>query len=532
MKALKLGFWLHLSLVIITSYIVITYFFEPHDNQCQMTFMMEPPKFKPITIYNSMQESLTTPSSNNNNNDKYNTHDYKLFMYREHGFPLENNLQYDLKDSMPILFVPGNAGSYQQVRSLASTCIRRQFQSVDAFKFIFYTIDFRAQLSGLDGGLIESQIQFVHLAVKKIISMHPIETNGVILVGHSVGGFIAKALLTNPDFDPASIPLLINLASPITRPFVNFDSKMRHLYHSTHDAWSQRQNLSSTLSISISGGPSDRLVPTHLSLDPQYDISLTTSSIDEVWLTTDHVSITWCRELMNKLAQLLSALMDKKKTRLVDGKEQQIAIALNELVTDASNQIDNISMGSISREQPVLNTITIQEFTGLFVAYRSTLIESPLIINMTTNREHGDLFVWLEHIGTIKKNGIYGCDDVVLASSKAHCIGKIDLSPRMRTIPSRRYEPNKKSFIIKDESHLVKYLIMDFTITSRLNGESRKFKTPEPIPFPESISIQTIDDQEMKSLYIPTLFEYLMTIPWSKTSLAHEIVPKPALPMR
>lgn len=516
MQALKIGFWLHLGLVVITSYIVITYFFEPHDNHCQMTFMMEPPKFIPIPIHNPIQQSLETPSSGQD------IKNYKLFMYSEFGFPLESNIRRDLKDSMPILFVPGNAGSYQQVRSLASTCIRRHLQSLDAFKFVFYTIDFRAQLSGLDGELIEQQTRFLHLAVKKIIETHPTETNGVILVGHSVGGFIAKALSTDSDFDPNSIPLLINLASPLTKPFVNFDSKMGRLYHLTKSAWNQRQNSTQTLSISISGGTSDRLVPKHLSLDPQYDISLTTSSIDNVWLTTDHVSITWCRELMNKLAQLLSALMDKKEIRLIDGKEKQIAIAMDELVTNASNQIDTIT-GPTGIEQTVLSTGNVKDLIDSYIGPRNTLISTPTILNVT-NRKHDNLLVWLEHIETFKKNNIYGCQDVSLVQDKAHCVGKINLSNRMRTIPSRRYELKKKSFIIKDESHIMKYLIIDFTSNAR-NGEPRKYKIPE------SISVQLTDDYTTQTLYIPTLLEYLFISPWAASYLTREIISSQKQPL-
>jgi pimeloyl-ACP methyl ester carboxylesterase len=509
MQQLKTGFWYRLGLVVITTFIVITYFFEPHDNQCQMTFMMEPPKFIPVPV-RTKQDSLFLPANDQN------AQNYRLFMYSEFGFPLENNIRRDLKDSMPILFVPGNAGSYQQVRSLASTCIRRQLQSLDAFKFVFYTIDFHAQLSGLSGHLIESQMRFVHSAIKTIIDMHPTETNGVILIGHSVGGFIAKALLASPDFDSNSIPMLISLASPLTRAFVNFDSKMKDLYESAQSMWEERHSTSTTLSISISGGTSDRLVPTRLSFDPQYDISLTTSSIDDVWLSTDHVSITWCRELMNKLARLLSALVDKKRTRLIEGKAQQISIAMNELVTDASNEVENIS-APIMNEQTVLETDNVEKFSDSFVAKRSALISSPIILNLTSHKE-GDVFVWIEYIENFKKSNIYGCQDVTLNTNRAQCVGKIGLSNRMRVIPSRRFDLKKKCFSIKDDAQIMKYLVLDFSNNLR-NVEPNKYKVPE------SISVQSFDSQKLEGIHIPTLLEYLITSPWRAGLFNWNIVP-------
>lgn len=504
MAALGFRFWLRLGLFISTLFIVINYLFEQTENQCQMTFMMEPPKFIPIPIGKSKQET----SSNSI------THDYSLFMYSEYGFPLENNVRKDLRDSMPVLFVPGNAGSYQQVRSLASTCIRRQLQSLDASKFVFYTIDFKAQLSGLSGDLIDRQISFVQRAVRKIVDLHPTETDGVIIVGHSVGGFIAKAVLTKTGFDKSLISLIINLGSPLTKPFINFDRRLDDLYRLTNEFWDRYKNTSKALSISISGGASDRLVPTHLSLDPQYDLSITTSSIDEVWLTTDHVSVTWCRELMNKLAQLLSALMDKKQTRLAGNKFQQLEVTKEQLITSASDAIEIVSE-STSSEKIVVASGGSEEFKDFFNAHRNRLIDSPIIINMT-NQDRSNLFIWVEHVESFRKNGIFGCKVVTLHGERSQCVGKINLSDRMRTIPSRRYELKKKCFAIKDESHIMNYLVLDYS-TNSMNGETKKYKVPE------SISIQTNNVQETKTLYIPTIFEYSLGGLFRPTSLIENI---------
>lgn len=149
MTKLGASFYIYLLAVIATTYILTWYILTPSPNRCQMTFMMEPPKFIPIEIDRDTNHDghLTYPDVARNGDAQQHTAElkYKLYMYSEFGFPMAGDIRRDLRDSMPVLFVPGNAGSYQQVRSLASTCIRRQLQSLDAFKFIFYTIDFGGQ---------------------------------------------------------------------------------------------------------------------------------------------------------------------------------------------------------------------------------------------------------------------------------------------------------------------------------------------------------------------------------------------------
>lgn len=229
--------------------------------------MMELPKFLPVPIQES---ALTTTHSH-----------YQLFMYSEFDFPRSSNPQEDLVDSMPVLFVPGYAGSYQQARSLASTCIRRQLRSLHAAKFVFYTVIFGEQLSGINGKLLIEQIDFVGKAVKQIKANHIGHSGGIILIGHSVGGFISKALMARDDFSPESVGLIISLARPLRSLPLFFDHNVRNLYQITTQHWNKlaSKEREKFVALSISGGHSDRLVPPHLAEDDNFDISITTSAL-------------------------------------------------------------------------------------------------------------------------------------------------------------------------------------------------------------------------------------------------------------
>jgi len=487
MEFSKLKRCLNIILAIVTTYVLIWYLITPSTNECQMTFMMEPPKFIPVPI--------ETDSLGNDRN-------YKLFMYSEFGFPLANDIRRDLRDSMPVLFVPGNAGSYQQVRSLASTCIRHQLQSLDASKFIFYTIDFRGQLSGIDGQLLEEQTAFVHRSLDQILKLHPVETKGVIMIGHSVGGFILKALFAEPDFDHNSVPLLISLASPLTKPYLTFDDRMRHLYLKTNKYWYKKKMIGNhTIAISISGGKSDRLVPMHLSMDPSYDISLTTSSMRDVWLATDHVCITWCRELMQKLARLLSSLMDRKSTRLISNRDEALATAQRELLVAKTDKHERLDV--INEDWKTTRPYIIYKL-GVFQSFsRAQFMDNLIILDISGNNED-DILIFISHLGQLREKAVFGCQRLKISDThQINCVNRTNLEHLALKFPSRKFGPKTTAIkLIRSETRELEYITFDF-MTLHQTSENHATKIPE------TISAQPFDDSREQTLYVPSLFEYI-----------------------
>lgn len=461
-----------------------------------MTFMMEPPKFIEVD-YQDKSENLGL---------------YRLYMYSEFNFPSENDLAHDLKDSFPVLFIPGNAGSYQQVRSLASTCIRRQLQSIDALKFVFYTIDFGGQLSGLSGQLIEDQTRFVSRALRRIEAVHASNFNGIILVGHSVGGFISKLLFTMENFDAKSVPLLISLASPLVGPHLAFDSKMRLLYEEATRSWSHRNSsFPDTYAISISGGKSDRLVPTHLSQDPHFDLSITTRSIKDVWISMDHVSITWCRELMFKLAHLLSALMNKKETRLLSDKTLVTTVAKDELLT--FDRLDSeMALQIKSNDWATSRSNVITPLNGSLYLSRFDLLDSIQILDIRDTRD--DILIVVEHLYKLHENDVFGCQDLI-GSGQVKCSGKITLKHLSRPMPSIAYEPRRTIFRL-NRSINIRYIVFDL---------GRKPESNSKAIGPESVTITETNFDYKARISIPSIFEFLFNTLSLKESSSQDILP-------
>lgn len=469
-----------------TGYILIWYTFDPTTDRCLMSFMMEPPKFFDMGVKVKNQISSNHMIS-----------PYKLYLYSEFDFPARQNDRFDIRDSFPVLFVPGNSGSYQQVRSLASTCIRRQIQSLDAYKFIFYTIDFGGQLSGLNGKLVEDQTEYVNLCLQKIKEMFSDKFNGVILVGHSVGGFISKSLFTIPQFDPKSVPLIISLSSPLVKPYLTFDYRMRELYNVTNEYWQRYSpdRSRTTTAISISGGKSDRLVPTQLTLDPHFDISLTTASAKDVWFSADHNGITWCREFMYKLSHMLSAVMDKQSNRLYP-KPKLIQFLVSQLLNDpkSSNYLPQI----ISRESKIFKSVNIEKFNGFHQIHRSQFSGMVHLLDISKIQNSG-LMIVVDHNNVMKQNGIYGCQGIdQTETGQTTCLVKTNLLDYATPIPSSIYEPQRTIIKLTGNNSLrqLNYIALDFSSSDKM--------------LPESVILLAVNLEATEAIQLPSLSEYLI----------------------
>lgn len=422
--------------------------------------MMEPPKFLTVPINTSdsfhrkIDETILVQK------------DYKLFMYSEFDFPQLSDPHQDLKDSMPVLFVPGNAGSHQQTRSLASTSIRRQLRSLDAAKFIFYTVSFGEQLSGINGKLLIEQIYFVGKAIKKIQDNHPNQTGGIILIGHSVGGFICKALVAQSNFLQESVGLIISLAGPLVSLPIFFDNDVRDLYERTNQHWNAmtKSKILGPLTISITGGYTDRLVPPHLAMDPNFDISITTSALLGVWLPTDHVPITWCRELMQKLSIIMSSTIDKKTSKLKTIDREQIVGTLKEQLVQIHDVFEqNPKLQKLSVNWTNTKSFSIMSEELFYHDQRYKMINELKIINLRVNE---DLFILVDHVENLPERWITGCDNRMKYESNRGitCANHFELSDLARSIPSRYYEPRSSFLLISSkfaQTHNIMSIIID-----------------------------------------------------------------------
>ena len=69
--------------------------------------------------------------------------------------------------------------------------------------FDYFSVDFNEEFSALYGGSLSRQSDFVAACVDHILSKYERAARrpkSVVLVGHSIGGLIAKSLFARPNF--------------------------------------------------------------------------------------------------------------------------------------------------------------------------------------------------------------------------------------------------------------------------------------------------------------------------------------------
>ncbi|RMC18418.1 hypothetical protein DUI87_04305 [Hirundo rustica rustica] len=179
------------------------------DNRCSMTYMYEYPEYLKIKL--PKKTARRYPA-------------YELYLYGEGSYAEENkNL---LLTGIPVLFLPGNAGSYKQVRSLGSIALRKAEDVDFKYHFNFFSVNFNEELVALYGGSLQRQTKFVHECIKVILKLYgdrEFAPSSVAIVGHSMGGLVARALLTLKNFKPELINLLITQATPHVAPVMPLD---------------------------------------------------------------------------------------------------------------------------------------------------------------------------------------------------------------------------------------------------------------------------------------------------------------------
>ncbi len=290
---------------------------------------------------------------------------YSLYLYREEGVDYYTEDDIGLRGA-PVLFLPGNAGSYKQVRSLSSEAsryfhdvVQRDQEAVrpGTGSLDFFMIDFNEDLAAFHGQTIIDQADYVNEAVAYILSLYhdprrarrdanlP-DPSSVILIGHSMGGIVARTVLITPNYQSNSVNTIITMSTPHARPPLSFDLDMVKTYQRVNDYWRQSYSQKSssnnplwhTTLISFAGGGRDTMVPSDYtslsSLVPEtHGFTVFTSTIPDIWTSMDHLAITWCDQFRKALIKSLFEIVDVRRAAQTKHRAERMRVFRKWLLT-------------------------------------------------------------------------------------------------------------------------------------------------------------------------------------------------------
>ncbi|KAJ1808028.1 GPI inositol deacylase, partial [Coemansia sp. RSA 2598] len=296
---------------------------QPDTPSCVMSYSR--PRFLEQTLFDNSWTRFSTK--------------YKLYLYREGGYDV-----FDEPYRIPVLFVPGNAGSPKQVRSIASATttafvdlVGKDPSAIDRGQigFDFFTVGLNEEFTALHGYSILEQADFVNDAIRYILSLYPktrarhrLSRNGteyalptsVIVIGHSMGGVVARTAFTLPNHIVGSIQAIFTLATPHNNPTASLEYYVDKVYASINRFWRHgfhHGTLDDVSLVSIAGGNLDSMINSDYTyvgdLAPaKNSLSVLSSGIDDVWLSLDHQSILWCAQMVRKFSAMMLQIMDAR----------------------------------------------------------------------------------------------------------------------------------------------------------------------------------------------------------------------------
>ncbi|XP_022219745.2 GPI inositol-deacylase isoform X2 [Drosophila obscura] len=432
-------------------YGIINLYVDVEANACRMTYMFGQPMFSRVRIKNGE----LFPN-------------YRLFYYYEGlGDPVDPLTR--RMTGAPVIFVPGNSGSYKQVRSLASVALRKALSNDAGIHLDYYTIDYDEELSALYGGYLHHQQRYLKLCIRTILSLYKgrSEQPSIVLIGHSMGGKLAQSVLTDLSIGQ-HINTIISISTPLDQPVVNLDAQLNAFYAQTDDALSKTRTatlpttrtnvcnslhqkppsvqnmalretsakLDNVLLISTGGGNRDLLVRPGLTASKFNDLHAMTSAIPRVSLSCDHLSAVWCLQFVQSINSFLFSIAHVRADRsVVFGIEKQrnLQAALSHFVPTTRPQ--NTMSFSVANNWNEERRLVINKYfaNGLKTSYFE-------LIGLKRHNRYKNLAIEALNVG--ESDWLFGCTaQVHNETGETYCEKATPLIHLVQRLPNREREP-------------------------------------------------------------------------------------------
>lgn len=247
----------------------------------------------------------------------------------------------------------------------------------------FFMVDFNEDMAAFHGQTLLDQAEYVNEALAYILSLYhdprrsrrdpdlP-DPSSVILIGHSMGGIVARTALTMANYQANSVNTIITMSTPHEKPPVSFDSDLVLTYKQINDywraaysqKWANNNPLWQVTLISIAGGARDTVIPSDYAslaaLVPEtHGFTVFTSTMPNVWVGTDHLSITWCDQFRKAIIKSLFDIVDVRRPSQTRPRADRMRIFKKWYLTG----LESVAERSLSQQEPT-TALTLEAKTN------------------------------------------------------------------------------------------------------------------------------------------------------------------------
>lgn len=183
------------------------------------------------------------------------------------------------------------------------------------------------------------QADYAQAAIQYILSQYPPGAS-IILMGHSMGGIVATALLAREEFK-APIRAVITMSTPAFLSPVRFDRRMKDVYTSIRNVQlgRLRPDQAQTPLVAFCGGATDPQVGSEVCAVPfnkaPYRQTVYTTSAEGVWTGVDHLAILWCHQVRALVARVALELANTSPQNTVTTLQKWLMVDATQVKHDA-----------------------------------------------------------------------------------------------------------------------------------------------------------------------------------------------------
>ena len=263
----------------------------------------------------------------------------------------------------------------------------------------------------------------------------------MVIVGHSIGGIVGKALLADPTFDASKVNALLTLATPHS-PVVVLDPYTRQFYDRVDSAWSEARTdrLRDVAVISLGGGTRDIQVRSGQTNSSLADATVSTTHAPYVWVSADHRCIVWCKQLVLAINRALFDAVDRSTSLLTSDVDRLRDIFRYHLEERSTFGKKYVPAGE--RFEPTVtfdkNGFWSDHMKRQFVFEREKVERDAHLNVMVFEDDPKHRLITIDAVNLKNNDWVFGCKDTLVHKNSKVCSEGINLSEQGRVIPGKR----------------------------------------------------------------------------------------------